>query len=278
MDLPDVDIVLYATGLLVWTGVLAWLALRRRDPLGGAAPRPNRLSWVGVLWVVMVYLLTAAGVASLTGWYLSEETDQELAGDLTLACANAASFTMAALACLWLARSAFYARLGGFGLTWRRARPDLCWAGLTVLAVWPAVAGLLWVSERVVLLTLGPQYLEDHRVIGSLENPALPAWVSVLMVLTAVVIAPLAEELFFRGILQTKLGATFNSRWAALAVAGVCFGLVHGGQIAAIIPLAFMGMILGFVYESTGSLIAPILIHALFNTKALIWHGLMTGA
>ena len=65
---------------------------------------------------------------------------------------------------------------------------------------------------------------------------------------------------------------TFNSRWAALIVAGLCFGLVHGGQLAAILPLAFMGMMLGFVYERTGSLVAPVLIHSVFNAKSLVWY------
>ena len=121
----------------------------------------------------------------------------------------------------------------------------------------------------------GEEYLKDHRVIDTLENAALPGWAGTLLILTAIVIAPLAEEFFFRGILQTRLRSVLGSRWAGVAVAGICFGLMHGGQVAAIVPLAVMGIILGFVYEATGSLIGPILIHAMFNTKTLVWHSLL---
>lgn len=272
MSLTQVDTILYVVGSVVCLVALATFWLRGRDPLRGAFIRLHRLDWAAVVFVILAYLAAASIAGSLAGALLKEEADDDLADDIILACINAASFGVAGAACLWLAWRRFRARWRGFGLTLRRLGPDLAWAVWTTLALWPVVAGLLWLSERAVRFWPGEEYLHDHRVIGSLENPALPDWAAVLLIVTAVAVAPAAEEFFFRGILQTRLKSALKSRWAALALAGVCFGLVHSSQLAAIVPLIFMGMVLGFVYEATGSLIAPLLIHSMFNAKSLIWY------
>ncbi|UCG33261.1 MAG: CPBP family intramembrane metalloprotease [Phycisphaerales bacterium] len=272
MSLRQVDTALYVVGTVVCLAALATLWVRGRDPLRGAFIRLHRLDWAAVVFVILAYVAAASIAGGVAGGLLEEEADEGLAEDIILACINAASFGAAGAACLWLAWRRFRARWRGFGLTLRRFGPDLAWAVLTTLALWPVAAGLLWLSERAVRYWPGEEYLQDHRVIGSLENPALPDWAAVLLIITAVAVAPAAEEFFFRGVLQTKLKSTLKSRWAALALAGVCFGLVHSGQVAAIVPLMFMGMVLGFVYEATGSLIAPLLIHSLFNAKSLIWY------
>jgi membrane protease YdiL (CAAX protease family) len=266
---------LYAVGTLIWLVVLGRLVLHRRDPLREVPSRPNRLSWGALLWVILVYCLASILGSGGTAALLPGHTDELLAGQLSSACANAVAFVVTAGACAWLAGMAFEARVRGFGLTTCRLGRDLVWAVLVALATWPLVAALLWLSEWAVVLTAGEEYLRDHRVIDSLQNPALPFWGRLLLVVTAVVLAPLAEEFFFRGLVQTKLASALRSRWAAIALAGVFFGLVHGDQLAAIAPLAVMGMILGFVYEYTGSLIGPILVHAVFNAKSLFWHFLL---
>ena len=272
MSLRQVDIVLYVGGTMVCLGALATVWLRGRDPLRGAFIRLHRLDWVAVVFVILSYVAAASIAGSVAGALLKEETDEDLVEDIVLACINAASFGAAGVACLWLAWRRFRVRWRGFGLTLRRFGPDMAWALPTTLALWPVAAGLLWLSERAVRYWPGEEYLQDHRVIGSLQNPTLPDWAVALLIVTAVAIAPAAEEFFFRGILQTKLKSTLKSRWAALALAGVCFGLVHSSQLAAVVPLIFMGMALGFVYEATGSLIAPLLIHSLFNAKSLVWY------
>jgi uncharacterized protein len=79
-------------------------------------------------------------------------------------------------------------------------------------------------------------------------------------------IAPVCEEIVFRGflfrVLRVRLGF-----WLAAVIDGVLFGLVHGSLV--ILPvLAFLGVVLCWVYERTGTLFAPIAIHALNNAIA----------
>src|SRR5262249_14178247 len=93
----------------------------------------------------------------------------------------------------------------------------------------------------------------------------------------AVIAAPIAEECFFRGLLQTALVNLLQSRWVAIGISSVAFGAVHIGQPHIVPALIFLGLLLGYAYERTGGLLAPILIHALFNLKNLIWDNFSGG-
>ena len=84
-----------------------------------------------------------------------------------------------------------------------------------------------------------------------------------LISIAAVVIAPVCEEIVFRGYLypaaKKHVGSTVAALFSALVFAGA-----HG-NIAALVPLFIFGLILVVVYEKTGSIWAPIAVHALFN-------------
>jgi hypothetical protein len=82
------------------------------------------------------------------------------------------------------------------------------------------------------------------------------------------VVAPIAEELFFRGFLFGALRK--HGLVIAALVSGVTFGLVHvaSSPIGFIVPLAGLGVILALLYERTGSLYPPIALHALNNSIA----------
>jgi hypothetical protein len=82
------------------------------------------------------------------------------------------------------------------------------------------------------------------------------------------VVAPVAEELFFRGFVFG--GLRRHGFWPAAIVSGAVFGLAHvlGSPLGFIVPLAFLGMVLAFLYERTGSLYPPMALHALNNSIA----------
>ena len=84
------------------------------------------------------------------------------------------------------------------------------------------------------------------------------------------VIAPICEEFFFRGFFFTAL-RNWRGTWPAALITGLVFGSIHAGSAPAayLIPLAFLGVVLCFVYAQTGSLYPCIGLHALNNTVAL---------
>jgi uncharacterized protein len=79
----------------------------------------------------------------------------------------------------------------------------------------------------------------------------------------AVLIFPVIEELFFRGFLLTFL-KNYTSTWFAIVLSGGIFAFAHL-NLGVVVPLWFLGIVLGVAYEHTGSLLVPISVHACFN-------------
>jgi uncharacterized protein len=89
-----------------------------------------------------------------------------------------------------------------------------------------------------------------------------------LFFLTAAVAAPLFEEFLFRGFLLPSL-TRYVPVWAAICLSGLLFGVAHL-SLSEIIPLTTLGIILGVVYVRTKNLLAPMLLHSLWNSTTLI--------
>jgi hypothetical protein len=75
--------------------------------------------------------------------------------------------------------------------------------------------------------------------------------------------APIAEELLFRGVIYSSIKQIGYQR-AAIAISSALFAAVHSSW-ALILPLIVLAYILVWLYEKTGSLFAPIVMHATFN-------------
>jgi membrane protease YdiL (CAAX protease family) len=79
----------------------------------------------------------------------------------------------------------------------------------------------------------------------------------------AIAVAPLAEEIIFRGILYTALR---ERGWPRTALFGtsILFGLIHW-HVPSLVALSFLGLVWALLYARTSSLFASILAHSLFN-------------
>ena len=101
-------------------------------------------------------------------------------------------------------------------------------------------------------------------VLQSTRDPLAMA----LLGLTAVLLAPLFEELIFRGTLLPVLARQVGPLWGVL-LSGVLFGLAHisVGELA---PLTVLGAGLGVVRLATGRLLPCVLMHALWNAVTFV--------
>jgi membrane protease YdiL (CAAX protease family) len=90
----------------------------------------------------------------------------------------------------------------------------------------------------------------------------------VLLFITIAVIAPVLEEVLFRGLLQNSL-ANRMPTWAAILIASAIFGAAHL-DLTAFAPLMAMGMAFGFLYHKTGSLRVNIAMHVVNNAAAIL--------
>jgi membrane protease YdiL (CAAX protease family) len=83
------------------------------------------------------------------------------------------------------------------------------------------------------------------------------------------VVAPICEELLFRGFIFTAL-RNWKGTWPAAVLTGLVFGAVHAGSAPAVdlVPLAVLGFGLCLLYRRTGSLYPCIAAHSLNNSLA----------
>lgn len=113
----------------------------------------------------------------------------------------------------------------------------------------------------------------------------IPSLLLMMIPLSILVVAP-AEELFFRGVLQTYLQGATTPRKAVLS-AGTLFALVHVPnylQLPSLTAMAVMtgvilivGLGIGYAYEQSESLPVAVGIHALYNSLMMLgWYFLVT--
>ena len=88
-----------------------------------------------------------------------------------------------------------------------------------------------------------------------------------IIAFSAVVIAPLVEEIFFRGFMYQAFRKTMPV-WPAAILASLVFGIAHI-EPSIIIPIAIVGMILLGIYRWTGNLWSSIITHAGYNAIAV---------
>jgi membrane protease YdiL (CAAX protease family) len=149
-------------------------------------------------------------------------------------------------------------------------RPVLAAVGYVLVA--GSLCDLTYLLTEWLILLVRPDYeFFEHRVIQALRAVEEPAWGPVVLWLGAGVVAPLAEESFFRGLIQTGLLRWFRRRGMAVTWAAVIFGVVHMDQPHVVPAMIVFGLVVGLQYERAGGVLGPIVTHALFNLKSLTW-------
>lgn len=99
---------------------------------------------------------------------------------------------------------------------------------------------------------------------------------SVVALISTVLVAPVVEEILFRGIILSRLRKAMPVA-PALLLSALVFGLMHG-QILWIAYAAFLGIILALVAVRTKSILATILLHVTFNLTGMLVPRLVTEA
>lgn len=241
-----------------------------RTALADSAPRRNSMPlylpliplfiWFGP--VPMVLLIVQKWVPDLRAWQ----------GAFLDNCIFGMGAIVTIVVILLLARAHFARRLRGFGLNTKTIVQDFLAALVSLLAVWPLIMAAMILTVFFAEHIRGQEYqMERHQELNLIaEHPQLP--LRILIVVVAVLVAPVLEEMLFRGLLQTAIRSFFEIKhgvWFAIAISSGLFAAMHAnpGHWPALFVL---GGCMGYAYEKSGSLLQPIFIHSLFNATSVI--------
>jgi membrane protease YdiL (CAAX protease family) len=175
--------------------------------------------------------------------------------------------------------------LSRLGFSIRQVPRGLAVGALHSLAFVPLVFGASVLTEwfyRAIDYT----HPEEHPLLRVLAETADPVLL-IAIAAGATVVAPLSEELIFRGHAQTILrrmlavfgvGATSReassvlppwATWGAIVLASALFAWVHEPWSRP--PIFVLSVCLGWSYERTGNLWAPVAVHAVFNSVSTLF-------
>lgn len=147
------------------------------------------------------------------------------------------------------------------GLRWKQWWLAFAIAPCTVFFVWAvllvtALSGWNGWLEK----TLGTESMQESvKLLQQAQDPM----VIILMAIAAVIVAPIAEEVVFRGYLYPA-AKRFCGPFGAMIFSSLVFAAAHGSAVA-LLPLFILAMLLCMIYEFTGSIWANIAVHLLFN-------------
>ncbi len=122
---------------------------------------------------------------------------------------------------------------------------------------------ILFISESTGILDF--ENLENYEQLISSIIGQSPTW---LVLLTIGIVAPIAEELLFRGLVFHMFNRHMNVK-IALIIQGLLFGAFHMNLVQGVYA-SVLGIVLGMAYLLTGSLWIPILMHIVNNSVALL--------
>jgi membrane protease YdiL (CAAX protease family) len=141
----------------------------------------------------------------------------------------------------------------------------------TMAIMWGIIVGVLFYQVGDLLQRLSvtvmtrlpiPVKPEEQQAVQTIRK-ASSTFDQALLAAGTVILAPLAEELLFRGILYPALKRAGFPR-LSVWITSFLFAAIHV-NVATFVPLFVLALTLVILYEYTGNLLAPIVAHALFN-------------
>lgn len=277
---PDtLELVLLGSGVVLIVAMAATASLKRQWKSVFLMPTPteNRLEPLDLLiglaamWVVpgVIYKVIAGNThTETTSQPTSLPTDQ---ADVTQLSCGAVGLILAFVVLMWIGRGRFRGGWSGWGMDFRRLPVRFLQAVVAYIAIWPVCFGVLQLTVFIIRLIMPDFEPQEHTTIKTLMSGEAGTTAFFLTVISALILAPIVEELLFRGLIQPLIAKAARSQWVAIVFTGVAFGIFHVPLYHAVPALGIFGILLGYLYARTNSLVLVICLHIVFNGKTLLW-------
>ena len=145
-------------------------------------------------------------------------------------------------------------------------RPSLKELGL-VVAGWVTILITVLVVSTVIQF-LGTETATNQSAEVAMDNPTI---IPLFIVAMFLVVGP-CEEILYRGVVQGRLRESLPAA-PAIVIASAVFAVIHvmaltggiSGRLTTVAVLFFPSLVFGAVYEYTGNIVVPALLHSLHN-------------
>ena len=273
---PPLPEAMLGLALLVWL-VLAIRAVWRqraltRQAFVGAPLRPGRMGLHDLAITAGLVVLGPTFLASAVGGgFRGDSMAQLMLRQMLLSQIGA----LPAIAYIfWRADTAVSGGIAGLGLRPREIPRSLRLAVQSFMVIYPITLCISAIVTGILRMLGHSPPLIAHEALQQLAREGLGGAAGWGLAFSAVVIAPVIEEIIFRGMLQSSLlqSGLVVSRWTAIVCSAVPFALIHGSVAPphAWPALYALAVGLGWAYERWGSLWVPIFIHAIFNAVNIV--------
>ncbi len=171
------------------------------------------------------------------------------------------------LTCLYIfniVRTGYSMSVVSLGLTIRNWKSDVKTGLKYYLLVLPVIIASGFVVD-FALRAFGIEPEQQDIINNVLSEDSLG--VLAFMIFFGVLAAPIVEELIFRGFLQSAVRITCDKLQTVLT-SGFVFALIHWNSHV-FLQIFILGLLLAYLFEKTGSLVAPITVHICHNTITL---------
>jgi len=218
--------------------------------------RPLDFAWMGFLFLTFAVL-------SLSVAQAAPAATPRLPGVLDLIASMGVQLVLAGMTLgfmVWRIKPAEW-----LGLRWKQWQWVFLIGPGTVVSMW-VIFGLLAASGYMEWIqAIGGDPVQDTvKLLQTTRDPAILA----LMAVAAVLVAPVCEEVIFRGYLYPA-AKKFAGTWVAAGSTSLLFAAAHG-NLGALLPLFIFGLVLVAIYEKTRSIWAPIAVHLCFNGATVV--------
>lgn len=238
---------------LLFTGALAvalWQKARDEVPylLDPAASPPARVSGADGLMAAMLFFAVQVLVLLILPGKGHTTTYQ---APLAFGIAGALTYAAARLV-YWRSKAGGVPSVKGGSHPWRR--------------------GMAGAALAIVFALLHAMLLQANGILPRASPIPDGHWNWPWLLALTIFAAPLCEEFIFRGLLQGGLRRSLPA-WQAILVSATVFAIMH--PPAAMLPVFVLGLCTGWAYERSGTLLAPMLVHASYNAAMLAWQASM---
>lgn len=257
--------------------LLLWLnqSLRKRLHFGTDQTKllPWQITWVDLGIFIFALFIAVFACQSIASTLLPDvPEDESVLLNPSIAIVSILTLQLPILI-VYYAFQKFYASDYALQLSTHKSHwfKDLKASFLTFIQYLPLIwfCSIVWSFILSILQELS--WIEEFPVqpIIELLSRDLPVLQVLLIASFAIILAPIVEEILFRGCFYRFLKGKLSILLAQI-ISAITFAIVHG-NLAAFLPLVLIGFILVRIYESSGSIKQAIFFHALFNANSFLF-------